>query len=435
MPVATAEHTLRQFQTAGLAETDPAIAGLIDSELGRQRDQLELIASENFTWPAVLEAVGSVLTNKYAEGYPGHRYYGGCEWVDEVEQLAIDRAKELFGADHANVQPHAGGPANMAAYFALIEPGDAILGLRLDHGGHLTHGLKVNFSGRLYDVHPYGVRREDSLIDFDEVRRLAHEVRPKLIVAGASAYPRVIDAARFREIADEVGAMVMVDMAHFAGLVAAGLHPNPVEHADVVTSTTHKTLAGPRAGLVLSRAEHAKAVDRAVFPGLQGGPLCHVVAAKAVCFKIAQSEGFRDYQRQVVTNAATLAQTLMDGGLRLLTDGTDNHLLQLDLRTHAVVGQGRRGAPARGRDHGQPQHRSLRRAPAHDRVRRPHRHPGRDHARPGRGRHARGGGDHPGDAGSGRRPEGAARADAGADGGAAAVPGLRARVLDHLVAG
>ena len=206
MPVATAEHTLRQFQTAGLAETDPAIAALIDSELGRQRDQLELIASENFTWPAVLEAVGSVLTNKYAEGYPGHRYYGGCEWVDEVEQLAIDRAKELFGADHANVQPHAGGPANMAAYFALIEPGDTILGLRLDHGGHLTHGLKVNFSGRLYDVHPYGVRREDSLIDFDEVRRLAHEVRPKLIVAGASAYPRVIDAARFREIADEVGA-------------------------------------------------------------------------------------------------------------------------------------------------------------------------------------------------------------------------------------
>ena len=316
MPVATAEQTLRQFQTAGLAETDPAIAALIDSELGRQRDQLELIASENFTWPAVLEAVGSVLTNKYAEGYPGHRYYGGCEWVDEVEQLAIDRAKELFGAEHANVQPHAGGPANMAAYFALIEPGDAILGLRLDHGGHLTHGLKVNFSGRLYDVHPYGVRREDSLIDFDEVRRLAHEVRPKLIVAGASAYPRVIDAARFREIADEVGALVMVDMAHFAGLVAAGLHPNPVEHADVVTSTTHKTLAGPRAGLVLCRAEHAKAVDRAVFPGLQGGPLCHVVAAKAVCFKIAASEGFRDYQRQIVTNAATLAQTLMDGGLR-----------------------------------------------------------------------------------------------------------------------
>jgi glycine hydroxymethyltransferase len=332
VPVATAEQTLKQFQTAGLAETDSVIAELVDHELGRQRDQLELIASENFTWPAVLEAAGSVLTNKYAEGYPGRRYYGGCEWVDEVEQLAIDRAKELFGADHANVQPHAGGPANMAAYFALIDPGDTILGLRLDHGGHLTHGLKVNFSGRLYDVHAYGVRREDSLIDFDEVRQLAQEHRPKLIVAGASAYPRIIDAARFREIADEVGAMLMVDMAHFAGLVAAGLHPNPVEHADVVTSTTHKTLAGPRSGLVLSRAEHAAAVDKAGFPGLEGGPLCHIVAAKAVCFKIAQSEGFRQYQTQIVTNAKTLAETLTDGGLQLLTGGTDNHLLQLDLR-------------------------------------------------------------------------------------------------------
>jgi glycine hydroxymethyltransferase len=330
--VATAEQTLKQFQTAGLADSDPAIAALVDRELGRQRDQLELIASENFTWPAVLEAVGSVLTNKYAEGYPGRRYYGGCEWIDEVEQLAIDRAKELFGAEHANVQPHAGAPANMAAYFALIKPGDAILGLRLDHGGHLTHGLKVNFSGRLYDVHAYGVRREDNLIDFDEVRRLAHEHRPKLIVAGASAYPRVIDAARFREIADEVGARLMVDMAHFAGLVAAGLHPNPVEHADVVTSTTHKTLAGPRSGLVLCREEHAAAVDKAVFPGLQGGPLCHVVAAKAVCFKIAQSDAFRAYQTQIVTNAKTLADTLTDGGLTLLTGGTDNHLLQLDLR-------------------------------------------------------------------------------------------------------
>ncbi len=330
--MATAEHTLKQYQTAGLAESDPVIASLIDKELGRQREQLELIASENFTWPAVLEAVGSVLTNKYAEGYPGRRYYGGCEWVDEVEQLAIDRAKELFGAEHANVQPHAGGPANMAAYFALIQPGDAILGLRLDHGGHLTHGLKVNFSGLLYDVHAYGVRREDSLIDFDEVRQLAHEFRPKLIVAGASAYPRIIDAAPFREIADEVGALLMVDMAHFAGLVAAGLHPNPVEHADVVTSTTHKTLGGPRSGLVLCRAEHAAAVDKAVFPGLQGGPLCHVVAAKAVCFKIAQSEAYREYQTQIVKNCKALAETLMDGGLKLLTGGTDNHLLQLDLR-------------------------------------------------------------------------------------------------------
>ncbi len=330
--MATAEQTLKQFQAAGLAEADPVIARLVDRELERQREQLELIASENFTWPAVLEAAGSVLTNKYAEGYPGRRYYGGCEWVDEVEQLAIDRAKELFGAEHANVQPHAGGPANLAAYFAMIQPGDAILGLRLDHGGHLTHGLKVNFSGLLYDVHSYGVRREDSRIDFDEVRRLAHEVRPALIVAGASAYPRVIDAAQFREIADEVGARLMVDMAHFAGLVAAGLHPNPVEYADVVTSTTHKTLSGPRSGLVLCRAEHATAVDKAVFPGLQGGPLCHVVAAKAVCFKLAQSEAFRQYQTQIVRNAQALGETLIDGGLKLLTGGTDVHLLQLDLR-------------------------------------------------------------------------------------------------------
>jgi glycine hydroxymethyltransferase len=287
----------------------------------------------------VLEAASSVLTNKYAEGYPGKRYYGGCEWVDEIEQLAIDRAKALFGADHANVQPHAGGPANLAAYFAMLEPGDPILGLRLDHGGHLTHGLKVNFSGRLYDVHSYGVRREDSTIDFDEVERLAHQHRPRLIVAGASAYPRVIDAARFREIADDVGARLMVDMAHFSGLVAAGLHPNPVEHADVVTSTTHKTLAGPRSGLVLSREEHAAAVDKAVFPGLQGGPLCHIVAAKAVCFKLADTEAFREYQSRILANAKALAATLMDGGQKLLTDGTDNHLLQMDLRPTQWTGR------------------------------------------------------------------------------------------------
>jgi glycine hydroxymethyltransferase len=331
--VAVAEQTWQSYQAAGLAEIDPTVAGLVDKELGRQRDQLELIASENFTWPAVLQAVGSVLTNKYAEGYPGRRYYGGCEWVDEVEQLAIDRAKELFGADHANVQPHAGAPANQAAYFALLEHGDPVLGLRLDHGGHLTHGLKVNFSGRNYDVHTYGVRREDQRIDFDEVRRLAQEVRPKLIVAGASAYPRVIDAAQFREIADEVGALLMVDMAHFAGLVAAGLHPNPVEHADVVTSTTHKTLAGPRSGMVLCRADHATAIDKAVFPGLQGGPLCHVVAAKAVCFKLAASDAFRAYQQQIVANAAALGRTLIDGGIDLVTGGTDVHLLQMDLRS------------------------------------------------------------------------------------------------------
>jgi glycine hydroxymethyltransferase len=330
--VATAEQTLRQFQAAGLADSDPAVAELIDRELNRQRDQLELIASENFTWPAVLEAVGSVLTNKYAEGYPGRRYYGGCEWVDEIEQLAIDRAKELFGAEHANVQPHAGAPANQAAYYGLLEHGDPVLGLRLDHGGHLTHGLSVNFSGRNYSVAAYGVRREDSRIDFDEVARLAHEHQPVLIIAGASAYPRIIDAARFREIADEVGAKLMVDMAHFAGLVAAGLHPNPVEYADVVTSTTHKTLAGPRSGMILCREEHRAAIDRAVFPGLQGGPLCHVVAAKAVCFKLAASEAFAAYQRQIVANAKALATTLVDGGLDLLTGGTDVHLLQLDLR-------------------------------------------------------------------------------------------------------
>jgi len=337
--VATAEQTFEHLRAAGLDDLDPDVAGLIDRELGRQRDQLELIASENFTWPAVLEAASSVLTNKYAEGYPGKRYYGGCEWVDEIEQLAIDRAKALFGADHANVQPHAGGPANLAAYFAMLEPGDPILGLRLDHGGHLTHGLKVNFSGRLYDVHSYGVRREDSTIDFEEVERLAHQHRPRLIVAGASAYPRVIDAARFREIADDVGARLMVDMAHFSGLVAAGLHPNPVEHADVVTSTTHKTLAGPRAGLVLSREEHAAAVDKAVFPGLQGGPLCHIVAAKAVCFKLADTEAFREYQSRILANAKALAATLMDGGQKLLTDGTDNHLLQMDLRPTQWTGR------------------------------------------------------------------------------------------------
>jgi len=337
--VATTEQTFEHLRSAGLADLDPDIAGLIDRELQRQREQLELIASENFTWPAVLAAAGSVLTNKYAEGYPGRRYYGGCEWVDEVEQLAIDRAKSLFGADHANVQPHAGGPANLAAYFAMLEPGDPILGLRLDHGGHLTHGLKVNFSGRLYDVHSYGVRREDSLIDFDEVRRLAHQHRPRLIVAGASAYPRIIDAARFRAIADEVGARLMVDMAHFSGLVAAGLHPNPVEHADIVTSTTHKTLAGPRAGLVLCRAEHATAVDKAVFPGLQGGPLCHIVAAKAVSFAEALTPEFKEYQTQIVRNARVLAGAVADTGFRIVSGGTDNHLFMTDVFSKGITGK------------------------------------------------------------------------------------------------
>ena len=330
--MAVAQETLDQLRSAGLADVDPEIAELLGKELERQRNQIELIASENFTWPSVLEAVGSVPTNKYAEGYPGKRYYGGCEVVDEIEQLAIDRAKELFGAEHANVQPHAGAQANMAAYFALLQPGDTILGLRLDHGGHLTHGLKVNFSGRLYTIASYGVSRETNVVDYDEVLEIAKEHRPKLIVCGGSAYPRTVDTAEFRKIADEVDALLMCDMAHFSGLVAAGLHPNPVEHCDIVTSTTHKTLAGPRSGFVLCRSEHAQAVDRAVFPGMQGGPLEHVIAAKAACFRIAATDAFRDYQTQVRANADALSEELMARGLDVLTGGTDTHLLQLDLR-------------------------------------------------------------------------------------------------------
>jgi glycine hydroxymethyltransferase len=330
--VAVAQQTFQELRQAGLAEIDPDIAALIERELERQRGQIELIASENFTWPSVLEAVGSVPTNKYAEGYPGRRYYGGCEVVDEIEQTAIDRAKELFGAEHANVQPHAGAQTNMAVYFACLEPGDTMLAMRLDHGGHLTHGLKVNFSGKLYNVVGYGVDRETSLIDFDEVRALARESRPKLIVCGGSAYPRRIEAERFREIADEVDALLLCDMAHFAGLVAAGLHPNPTPHCDFVTSTTHKTLAGPRAGFVLCKEEHAQKLDKAVFPGMQGGPLLHVIAAKASCFKIAASEPFRAYQTQIRANADVLADALIERGLDLLTGGTDTHLMQIDLR-------------------------------------------------------------------------------------------------------
>jgi glycine hydroxymethyltransferase len=324
--------SLDELRSAVLADVDPQVAGLLGRELERQRNQIELIASENFTWPSVLEAVGSVPTNKYAEGYPGRRYYGGCEVVDEIEQLAIDRAKTLFGAEHANVQPHAGAQANMAAYFALLQPGDTILSLRLDHGGHLTHGLKVNFSGRLYTIVHYGVSRETNTVDYDEVLALAKEHRPKLIVCGGSAYPRTVDTAAFRRVADEVDALLMCDMAHFAGLVAAGLHPNPVEHCDVVTSTTHKTLAGPRSGFVLCRGEHAQAVDRAVFPGMQGGPLVHAIAAKATCFEIAASEAFRSYQQQVRANADALGEELVAHGIDLVTGGTDTHLLQLDLR-------------------------------------------------------------------------------------------------------
>jgi glycine hydroxymethyltransferase len=283
--------------------------------------------------------VGSVPTNKYAEGYPGRRYYGGCEVVDEIEQLAIDRAKELFGAEHANVQPHAGAQTNMAVYFAAMAPGDTLLSLELSHGGHLTHGLKVNFSGRLYDIVHYGVDRKTNVVDYDEVLRIAKDVRPKLIVCGGSAYPRTVEADRFREIADEVGALLLCDMAHFAGLVAAGLHPSPVPHCDFVTSTTHKTLAGPRAGFILCKEEHAQAIDRAVFPGMQGGPLVHVIAAKAACFRIAGSEPFRHYQRQVRANADALAETLQEGGLDVLTGGTDTHLLQIDLRRTEWTGK------------------------------------------------------------------------------------------------
>jgi glycine hydroxymethyltransferase len=308
-------------------------------ELERERGQLELIASENFTWPAVFEAVGSVPTNKYAEGYPGRRYYGGCEVVDEIEELAITRAKELFGAEHANVQPHAGAQTNMAVYASMMEPGDTMLALRLDHGGHLTHGHKVNFSGRLYDVVHYGVSRETMTVDYDDVMRLAKESQPKIIVCGGSAYPRIVETDRFREIADEVGALLLCDMAHFAGLVAAGLVPNPVEHCDFVTSTTHKTLAGPRSGFILCREEHAKALDSAVMPGMQGGPLMHTIAAKATCFRIAMTDAFRDYQRQIRRNAEALAESLQAGGLELVTGGTDTHLLLVDLSSSEWTGK------------------------------------------------------------------------------------------------
>ncbi len=337
--MAVAQDSFARLREASLAELDPDIAALIGREADRQRGQIELIASENFTWPSVLEAVGSVVTNKYAEGYPGRRYYGGCEVVDEIEQLAIDRAKALFGAEHANVQPHAGAQTNMAVYFATLDPGDTILAMRLDHGGHLTHGHKVNFSGRLYTVASYGVDRETSLIDFDEVLRVAKEARPKMIVCGASAYPRAVETDRFRAIADEVGALLLCDMAHFAGLVAAGLHPNPTPHCDFVSSTTHKTLAGPRGGFVLCKEEHAAALDKAVFPGMQGGPLEHVISAKATCFKVAASDGFRAYQEQIRANADALGGALQDGGFDLLTGGTDTHLLQVDLRATEWTGK------------------------------------------------------------------------------------------------
>jgi glycine hydroxymethyltransferase len=324
-----------------LAEVDPEIADALAHELERQQSTLEMIASENFVPQAILECQGSVLTNKYAEGYPGRRYYGGCEWVDVAEQLAIDRAKELFGAEHANVQPHSGAQANTAVYHALLKPGETIMGLELAHGGHLTHGMKINVSGRLYDIAPYEVDRETSRIDMDEVARIARERRPRLLLAGWSAYPRQLDFARFRAIADEVGALLMVDMAHFAGLVAAGLHPSPVPHADVVTSTTHKTIGGGRGGLILCREQHAKAINSAVFPGQQGGPLEHVIAGKAVAFKIAMSDAFRERQERTIAGAQALAEEVLKtgNGVSVLTGGTDVHLILADLRASELDGQ------------------------------------------------------------------------------------------------
>jgi glycine hydroxymethyltransferase len=329
------------FFNRPLAEVDPEIADVLRGELGRQQRTLEMIASENFVPEAVLECQGSVLTNKYAEGYPGKRYYGGCEWVDIAEQLAIDRAKAIFGADHVNVQPHAGAQANAAVYHALLTPGDTIMGLALPHGGHLTHGMKLNVSGRLYDIAAYEVARETSRIDMDEVARIARERRPKLILAGWSAYSRFLDFERFRAIADDVGALLMVDMAHFAGLVAGGVHPNPVPYADVVTSTVHKTLGGARGGMILCREEYAKVINSAVFPGQQGGPLEHVIAGKAVAFRIAQTELFAERQRRTVAGAQALGEALMQAGhgVNVLTGGTDVHLVLVDLRESELDGQ------------------------------------------------------------------------------------------------
>jgi glycine hydroxymethyltransferase len=321
-----------------LYEADPQIAAAIDNETRRQHEGLELIASENFVSEAVLEAAGSVFTNKYAEGYPGKRYYGGCEYADVVENLARDRAKQLFGAEHANVQPHAGSQANMEAYAAVLQPGDTILGLNLAHGGHLTHGHHLNFSGKTYKIVPYGVTKEAETIDYDSLEKLAEQERPKLIIGGGSAYPRIIDFARMRQIADKVGALFLVDMAHFAGLVAGGVHPSPVPHAHIVTSTTHKTLRGPRAGMILSKAEFAAAIDKIVFPGMQGGPLMHIIAAKAICFQEAMQPEFRDYAKQVVANAKVLAETLAAEGFRIISGGTDTHLMLVDVFSKGMLG-------------------------------------------------------------------------------------------------
>jgi glycine hydroxymethyltransferase len=324
---------------AALAAADPEIDEAIRHEIDRQQSGLELIASENVVSPAILDAVGTVLTNKYAEGYPGKRYYGGCEFVDVVEALAIERARALFGAEHANVQPHSGAQANMSVYFTLLKPGETVLGMNLAHGGHLTHGHPLNFSGKLYTIVPYGVRKEDERIDYDELDRLADEHKPKMIMVGASAYPRVIDFARIRAAADRVGAAVVTDMAHIAGLVAAGVHPSPIPHSDFVTTTTHKTLRGPRAGMILCREQYAKDLDRNVFPGVQGGPLVHIIAGKAVCFKEAAEPAFAEYQRQIAANARRLASALTASGFRLVSGGTDNHLMLVDVFSKGITGR------------------------------------------------------------------------------------------------
>jgi len=321
-----------------LSESDPDVARAIANEANRQHEGLELIASENFVSMAVLEAAGSVFTNKYAEGYPGKRYYGGCEFTDVVENLARDRAKELFGAEHANVQPHSGSQANMAAYMSLLQPGDPVMGLNLAHGGHLTHGHPLNFSGKMYKIIPYGVRKDTELIDYDEMEQIALRERPKMIIGGGSAYSRIFDFARMRQIADKVGAKLMIDMAHFAGLVAGGVHPSPVPHSDVVTTTTHKTLRGPRGGMVLCRQELAATVDKIVLPGIQGGPLVHIIAAKAVCFKEALQPAFKDYARQIVANARALAGKLMEEGFRIISGGTDTHLMLIDVFQKGMLG-------------------------------------------------------------------------------------------------
>jgi glycine hydroxymethyltransferase len=331
--------TEQRSMARSLAEADPQVYAAIRAELERQDSRIELIASENFTSEAILEATGSVFTNKYAEGYPGRRYYGGCEYADVVENLARDRAKQLFKAEYANVQPHSGSQANQEAYGAVLQPGDTILGMNLAHGGHLTHGHHLNFSGKTYKVIPYGVRKEDEIIDYEELARLAEEHKPKMIIAGASAYPRIIDFKRFREVADAVGALFLVDMAHFSGLVAAGLYPNPCEYADIVTSTTHKTLRGPRSGLILAREKYGAAIDKTVFPGMQGGPLVHVIAAKAVCFLEAMTPEFVSYQRQVITNAQALAAGLAEAGFRIVSGGTDTHLLLVDVFAKAIRGK------------------------------------------------------------------------------------------------